>query len=111
MKKKYLKNLTKKEKEIINNKGTEAPFTGEYNDFFEPGIFVCRACNSPLYESNSKFNSGCGWPSFDEHIPKSIVYYKDLHLHHLHSQAIRLENLYLNLIYLLTYYCCMMQLN
>ena len=78
MKNKYLKNLTKKEKEIINNKGTEAPFTGEYNDFFEPGIFVCRACKAPLYESNSKFNSGCGWPSFDEHIPKSIVYYKDL---------------------------------
>ena len=56
----YFKDLTLKEKNIIQDKGTEPPFSGEYNDFYEDGIFVCRACNSPLYKSNSKFDSGCG---------------------------------------------------
>jgi len=50
----YFKNLTSKEKNIIQDKGTEPPFSGEYNDFYEDGIFVCRACNSALYKSNSK---------------------------------------------------------
>lgn len=74
----YFSGLTPEEKNILKNKGTEAPFSGEYNDFFEAGIFICRACKNPLYESNTKFNSGCGWPSFDDEIASAIVRYEDL---------------------------------
>ena len=77
MENKYFKNLTNEEREIIANKGTEAPFTGEYNDHFEKGYFVCRACNNKLYESKTKFDSGCGWPSFDDEVPGAIVRYED----------------------------------
>jgi|TARA_B110000263_G_scaffold149304_1_gene129532 peptide methionine sulfoxide reductase msrA/msrB len=77
MKKNYFEFLNKKEKEIIVNKGTEAPFSGEYNNHFDAGIFVCRACSNILYESASKFNSGCGWPSFDDEIPGAINRYED----------------------------------
>ena len=73
MKKEFIINLTPEELEILANKGTEPPFTGEYNDFYEKGVFVCRACNNPLYKSSSKFDSGCGWPSFDDEIHGSIV--------------------------------------
>ena len=78
MKNEFLKGLTSDELAILKNKGTEAPFTGEYNNFFEAGIFICRACKTPLYESNTKFNSGCGWPSFDDEIENAIVRYEDL---------------------------------
>ena len=78
MKNEFLKGLTSDELEILKNKGTEAPFSGEYNDFFEAGIFICRACKTPLYESSTKFNSGCGWPSFDDEIKNTIVRYEDL---------------------------------
>jgi len=77
MENKYLKNLTNEEKEILVNKGTEAPFSGEYNNLFEHGYFVCRACNNKLYESKTKFDSGCGWPSFDDEVPGAIVRYED----------------------------------
>ena len=77
MENKYLKNLTNEERDIIANKGTEAPFSGEYNDHFEQGYFVCRACNNKLYESKSKFDSGCGWPSFDDEVTGAIVRYED----------------------------------
>ena len=74
---KYFKNLTDEEREILANKGTEAPFSGEYNNHFEKGYFVCRACNNKLYESKTKFDSGCGWPSFDDEVPGAIVRYED----------------------------------
>lgn len=74
----YFSHLTPEEKDVLKYKGTELPFSGEYNDFYEPGIFICRACKSPLYESKAKFNSGCGWPSFDDEIKGAIVRYKDL---------------------------------
>lgn len=64
--------LTPEEERIIVNKGTEAPFSGEYNDLFKKGIYVCRRCGNPLYTSEAKFKSGCGWPSFDDEIKGSV---------------------------------------
>ena len=78
MTKDYFSKLSSREKHILKDKGTEAPFTGEYNEHFEAGIFMCRACDNPLYESYTKFNSGCGWPSFDDEIEGAITRYEDL---------------------------------
>lgn len=64
--------LTPEEARVILHKGTEAPFSGEYEDFYEDGTFVCRRCNAPLFSSKSKFNAGCGWPSFDENYPNAV---------------------------------------
>tara|TARA_B100001027_G_C16158213_1_gene281307 strand:+ start:306 stop:710 length:405 start_codon:yes stop_codon:yes gene_type:complete len=71
------KNLSKKEFRILREGGTEQPYTGKYNNHFEDGVYVCKGCRKPLYRSKSKFDSGCGWPSFDECIKNSIEYKKD----------------------------------
>jgi len=65
-------NLTKEQKKVILEKGTEAPFSGNYNNFFEKGLFVCARCNAPLYKSEYKFVSDCGWPSFDDEIENAV---------------------------------------
>ena len=67
-----LNKLTSEEARVIINKGTEAPGTGEYDDFFVEGIYTCRQCSAPLYESTAKFHSGCGWPSFDQEISGAV---------------------------------------
>ena len=64
--------LTPEEERVIVNKATEVPFTGKYDNFYEEGTFICRRCNTPLYSSKSKFDAGCGWPSFDENFPNSV---------------------------------------
>jgi peptide-methionine (R)-S-oxide reductase len=64
--------LTPQEERVIINKATEPPFKGEYDNFYEDGTFICRRCNAPLFSSKSKFDAGCGWPSFDESYPNSI---------------------------------------
>lgn len=64
--------LNNEEIRVIENKGTERPFSGKYNDFYEEGVFICRKCNTPLYTSDTKFSSGCGWPSFDDNIENAV---------------------------------------
>jgi peptide methionine sulfoxide reductase msrA/msrB len=65
--------LTPEEESIIVHKGTEQPHTGEYDNFWREGIYVCRRCNTPLYISDAKFHSNCGWPSFDQEISGAVI--------------------------------------
>jgi methionine-R-sulfoxide reductase len=71
-KKAEYKQLTKEEERVIVDKGTEMPFTGKYYAFWEKGTYVCKRCGAALYRSESKFESECGWPSFDDEIPGAV---------------------------------------
>jgi methionine-S-sulfoxide reductase/methionine-R-sulfoxide reductase len=72
MKQNTYNELTPEESYVILNKGTERPFTGEYDKHFVQGKYICRQCNAELYTSDQKFNSGCGWPAFDDEVPNSV---------------------------------------
>ena len=64
--------LTPEEVRVIMSKGTEAPFSGEYDNFYKDGTYTCRRCNNPLYSAKTKFDAHCGWPAFDDHFPGSV---------------------------------------
>lgn len=64
--------LTPEERYVIESNGTERPFTGEYDDFYSAGTYVCRRCNAELYRSDDKFDAGCGWPAFDDEIAGAV---------------------------------------
>ncbi|OGM31147.1 peptide-methionine (R)-S-oxide reductase [Candidatus Woesebacteria bacterium RIFCSPHIGHO2_01_FULL_44_21] len=70
--------LTSEEKHVIENKGTERPYTGEYDDFYKEGIYICRRCNNPLFESKAKFDAACGWPAFDAHFKGAVKWLPDV---------------------------------
>ena len=69
---KNFKILTQEEVDVILNKGTERPFSGQYNDHSETGYYACKQCGSPLYRSAHKFPSQCGWPSFDDEVEGAV---------------------------------------
>ena len=64
--------LNREEQYVILHKGTEMPFTGKYDDFFENGLYVCKQCEAPLYRSEHKFQAHCGWPAFDDEIEGAV---------------------------------------
>ncbi|MHA3788789.1 peptide-methionine (R)-S-oxide reductase MsrB [Flavobacterium hauense] len=73
----WKKVLSQEEYDVLRQKATERPFTGEYYKHFEKGVYVCAACGNPLFKSDAKFDSSCGWPSFDQAIKGSVIYKED----------------------------------
>ncbi len=64
--------LSPLEKQVIESKGTEPPFSGEYDDFYQSGTYVCRRCEALLYRSEDKFDAHCGWPAFDDQVAGAV---------------------------------------
>lgn len=75
--KEWEKQLSREEYYVLRQKGTERPFTGEFNMHFENGHYHCKGCGARLFESEHKFESGCGWPSFDQAVEGAIEYIRD----------------------------------
>ncbi|MDR9457688.1 MAG: peptide-methionine (R)-S-oxide reductase MsrB [Salegentibacter sp.] len=73
----WKKELGEEQYRVLREKGTEAPHTGKYNMHFEDGSYYCGACHTKLFESDAKFESGCGWPSFDRAIEGKVEYVQD----------------------------------
>lgn len=76
--KEWKKILNSEEYYILREKGTEKPFSGKFNNHFESGIYVCKGCKQELYDSKSKFESNCGWPSYDGSKSGAIEFKKDI---------------------------------
>ena len=64
--------LSSEERWVIEEKGTERAFSGEHDDFYEDGLYVCRRCGAELYRSDDKFDARCGWPAFDQEIAGAV---------------------------------------
>jgi len=77
MKDEYKVKLSEEEFHVLREKGTERPFTGEYDDFFEEGMYQCKACGAQLFASGRKYDAGCGWPSFDKAIEGAVEFHED----------------------------------
>lgn len=76
-KEEWKKKLTAEEFRVLRKKGTEAPFTGKFYKNFAKGIYMCAACGQPLFSSSTKFDSVCGWPSFDRSLEGNVKFRKD----------------------------------
>jgi len=75
--KKINENLTPEELFVLKDKGTERPFTGKFDSFFEDGIYKCKNCDAELFRSDSKYDAGCGWPSFFEAANEKAIKYEE----------------------------------
>ncbi|HJM04437.1 MAG TPA: peptide-methionine (R)-S-oxide reductase MsrB [Candidatus Saccharimonadaceae bacterium] len=73
----YKNTLTDEQYDVLFNKATEAPFTGEYDQHFQEGTYSCAACGTELFTSNTKFDAHCGWPSFYDAKPGAVVFHED----------------------------------
>lgn len=82
-------NLTEEEKEVLFNKGTEAPFSGKYINTKEKGVYVCKNCGIQLFSSSAKFDSGTGWPSFDDPANKENVILEEDNSHDMHRTEVK----------------------
>ena len=69
--------LTQEELYVLKDKGTERPFSGEFDTFFEDGVYKCKNCKAELFKSESKYDAGCGWPSFFEAVNDEAIIYKE----------------------------------
>lgn len=74
---KYRKTLTDEQYDVLFNKATEAPFSGEYDQVFEAGTYSCAACGTELFDSGTKFDARCGWPSFYDAKPDAVLFHDD----------------------------------
>ncbi|URQ65651.1 peptide-methionine (R)-S-oxide reductase MsrB [SAR86 cluster bacterium] len=75
--KKINKSLTNEEIFVLKDKGTERPFTGKFDSFFEKGVYKCKNCEAELFKSDSKYDAGCGWPSFFESVNEDAIKYQE----------------------------------
>jgi len=84
----WKKDLTPEEYKVLRERGTEAPFTGAYVDNHETGMYVCKACGTPLFSSDAKFDSGTGWPSFTDPAVAANVGTRDDSSHGMHRTEV-----------------------